>query len=276
MSGVPPPTASFASEIGSFPNDPISVQGELFPVRLSSRFPGPNTADIVCVANTRQGETFFCKDDASGRPVRMIEGFCAQLAMAVGIAVPHFTTVEDPTYGETFFGSKRHISTQQEHKMQHLLTRPLWDHKSSSQMEWPGRYFSALYALDLFLNNVDRNFRNFVLHIEGSSMRVCAIDFAGSQLSDLRNAEFPPIHSMTVDSGRRLRTTHKFFVESAVEMVQKIEALSPQTIANFLRNLPEEWINKKLWDSINDFWSSDGRTTRLAALRIGLENGELL
>lgn len=107
-------------------------------------------------------------------------------------------------------------------------------------------------------------------------MRVCAIDFAGSQLSDLRNAGFPPIHSMTRDSGRRLRTTHNFFIESAVEMVQKIEALSPQTIANFLRNLPDEWINKGLWNSINDFWSSDSKAMRLAALRIGLENGELL
>lgn len=250
------------------------MQLGLFPKRISTVYPGkPNGADIVFMGEAAEGGTYFCKADQSGRLVRLTEWLCTRIAAHLGIATADCAVME--LDGETFFGSKNHHSTAAHFATNDFLRRPQ-KNELGQISDWPGRYFSGLYAVDMLLSNQDRDFTNFVMYREGSGYRVCAIDFAAAQLADLTSARFPVASSRTVLVGRILRTLHGFFEDSALEMIDRAAAVPRDVVAGFLAEIPADWANATQKEGVCDAWSGRGFGERLAALRSGLKDGTLL
>jgi len=264
--------ADFSGEQGVFLTDRIHRQDELFPVRIRGKMWPPNGGDIAFTARGFDGNFYFCKDDRSGRPVRMIEAFCANLARHLGICVPHISCLDDDETRQTYFGSLRHISTAEDWELARLTRTPNKD-ELGRQRDWLGRYFSSILTLDLFLNNSDRTPENFVLHTEGSAMRLCAIDFAASDIRFANVELFPIATSNTVVVGKQLTATHGFYPDSAIEMIERIRLIPMSKIEEIVRSLPEEWISLGVKEHLYDFWAGNNRNVRADSLRAVIENG---
>ena len=262
-------------ENGLSPRLGMSEQHGLFPKRISTIYPGPpNGAHIEFVCEVSEGGTYYCKSDKSGRSVRATELFCTRFADHLGVATADAAVVEDEI-GRSFFGSRHDISTATDTRLSAFLTESHLN-ELGQPADWPGRHLSQLYALDMLLANPDRDLRNFVLAVEGSMMRLRAIDFAAAELSHLADCQFPIAQSRTVLVGKMLRDRHGFFVDSALEMVDRIEAVPRDVIAGFVGEIPSEWLTQARREEICETWSSQPYRERIKALRAGLKDGTLL
>jgi hypothetical protein len=256
------------------PSDRL-VQPGLFPKRVSTKYPlRVQGADIAFVCEVAEGGTYYCKEDSRARSTRLIDWVCTRLADHVGVATALCAVVEDDD-GQTYFGSLQHKSTSLGFSADAFLRKPRRG-ELGQPSEWPGRHLSQLYVLDLFLDNADRDMPNFVLESEGQNLRLCAIDFAASELGSLSTREFPIAQTRTFLVGKLLRHTHGFFQDSALEMIDRIAAVPTSAIAGFLAETPSDWATEMQREDICEVWQSVQMQERLAALRSGIKDGSLL
>lgn len=256
---------------------PLTARSQLglFPARITTRYPrNPIGKDYAFLCEAGGDGTFHCKSDTSAKPVRANEWIAQSLAQHLGIPVPEFRVIEDAE-GETFFGSREIISTAQMADVVHFLSYAQLD-ELGRVSEWLGRQLSGLTAVDLFLSNPDRTLQNFVFVHDGGMRQLCAIDFADVDLKDITSDRFPIVGTNTMLHGRLLRSRHGFFVESALEMIDRIEAIPRGLIEGILRGMPDDWMAGAQRNDIVDAWSDKKIAVRLSALRAGIKDGSLI
>ena len=247
----------------------------LLPSRVSIRYPHePVGKHIRFRCDTTDGQTFFCKSDADGRPIRAIEWFCHGLTKHLGIAVAPFAVVEDND-GQTYFGSRLKISTAEHFEMLAYLTQAKIN-ELGGKSDWLGRHLSMLYVIDMFLNNDDRNINNFILDKGGMPITLRAIDFADGDPGDISGRSFPVAASNTVCNGRFLASVHGFHPDAASEMINRIRAVPVAAINGIFGGMPDEWIDNEWRNSICGSWADQHHFDRLSALLAGINDGTLL
>lgn len=259
-------------------NVPSSMQGQvnLFPLRVSTIYPGlVNGADIEFVCEAEQGGTYYCKNDKNGRLIRATEWLFTHLANHLNIVTPECAVLENPHTGDTLFGSLQIASPASDIQLNAFLTNSQLG-EVGQPSEWPGAYLSGLYTVDLFMNNPDRGFQNFILQKYGFGNRLCAFDFAASKISTLTGNEFPIASDPTVQIGRYLRDKHGFFRRASFEMIDRIAAVPRDTIASFLTRMPVDWMTTEHREVICELWSGKKFGGRLTALRTGIADGSFL
>lgn len=254
----------------------MSAQPSLFPVRVSTIYPREVTgADTLFMCEAREGGTYYCKADKDGRQIRATEWLYTKLAAHLNIVVPDCAIVENPFDGETLFGSRQLQSPASDFEAKQFLNTPQIGILGEPS-EWPGRYLSGLYAVDMFIANRDRDRHNFFLQREGLQQRLFAFDFASADLKGLDGRNFPVATSATVRIGRFLRRQHGFHLRSAFEMLDRISAVPADTIASFLGPMPDDWMSYGQREGICGLWETKRIGGRLTALRTGLADGTLL
>lgn len=254
----------------------MSAQPSLFPLQISSRHPATaNGADISFCCFEASGGYFYCKEDKDGRLIRATEWFLTQLARHLGIVTPTPAILEDPISGTTAFGSLKVAGPASEFEARKFLTTPRKG-ELGQPSEWPGAYLSGLYAFDLFAGNPDRCHENFFVLNEGLARRLCAFDFASSQLKGMASRQFPVASDATVRIGKFLRRQHGFFPGAANEMIDRIAAVPVDTIAGILKPMPDDWMGTEQREGICELWSARRLGGRLMALRTGLADESLL
>lgn len=249
--------------------------GLLFPVRLRTREFPPEGAHIQLLARCDDGGLYYCKGDQSGLPCRMREAFGTLFAAEVGLAPPDFRIVEDEQTGETFFGSRASPSTADEMARKRFLRTSRLD-ELGRHLDYPGRWLSQLYVLDMFLHNWDRSADNLIAVRDGPLLRLRPIDFSGIELGSRAVTDFPDGSTETLAVARQLRQVHGFFEDSALQMLDSIAAIPPSVVASFFRELPTEWINAHEMGRIVELWAGESLEMRINLLREGLMNGRLL
>jgi hypothetical protein len=235
----------------------------------------PGGAHIEFVTRADDGGLYYCKSDRAGIPCRMREAFYSQLAGEIALATPDFRIVEDEVTGETFFGSRRMPSTATDIAKRRFL-RTEWKDELDRRLPFPSRWFSQLYAFDLFVGNVDRSADNLIAIGDGSLLQLRPIDFSASNLARCGIVEFPDELTETVQVARDLRTVHGFFADSATQTLDQLKAIPSSVVRSFFEAMPSDWIDVGERERINEIWAGPELAKRLNALRSGLENGQLL
>jgi len=236
----------------------------------------PEGAHINFLARASDNQTYYCKSDTFDIAVRMREAVYSRLAWHLGIPTPNFVEIFDDQTGESFFGSKRHVSTSLSIERKRFLRTERRDDRNQP-LPFPGRMLSQLYALDMFIYNEDRSADNIIFHSEGANgRRLCPIDFALSSLSGRAVNEFPVESTETVQVGKRLRLVHGTFIDSALELVDRIDSMPADIFSGFFADLPIEWTNVAEREWLHAFWNGPNKSKRLENLRSGLRDGHLL
>lgn len=254
----------------------VTGQAEMLPLVLTG-IRGHAQGQHIEFVGEVGSDTYYCKGDKNGRPLRATEWFCTSLANHLGIPVPDFAPVLNPENNDVLFGSKGIWQTASAFEVQTFLTTPpTRDRAIGDPYAWLGRYLSQLYALDVFLANPDRQIVNYLL-IPGVGYRtLLAFDFASSDLRELSGSNFPIAGTKTLSVGRQLRKLRPFDKASAFELIDRIEAIPATVVDGFFASMPDDWMTESERGEISDRWSDQRIRKRLAALRGGISDESLL
>lgn len=244
-------------------------QSQLFPVRISTILPeAPIGGDLAFRCISDLGEFYYAKDDKGGRPIRATEWIATKVADALGLSVAEAAVLEGPD-GSTYFGSLQPTSIADEDQCNRFLRTPSVD-EVGRPAPWLGQYLSRLWAYDLFLDNPDRNLRNFVL--ERSARRIRAIDFASARYVHKPDTKFPIASDNTIVVGRFVRSRHGSHRESAIELLDWLGSMATSTITGILDAMPEDWLSEVHRNEFVEAWSDGRRQARIASVKALIEH----
>ena len=241
-------------------------QPPLFNRRVSTPLPGlPNGQDVAFRCFADDGRLYYCKADKDGRAVRAIEWFATSLAKHLRISVAEAAIIEDDD-GQTYFGSRSPTSLADEVEVQRYLGTPATG-ELGQPIPWLGQYLAQLFAFDMFIDNPDRNLRNFIIDRDGGGPRLQAIDFASARLMNFSVERFPIESENTVWVGRIVRGTHGAHLSAALEMLDWIAAVPFDAVETIIGQMPDDWLNLDQREGLRGIWSDGRRNDRIARLR---------
>ena len=253
------------------------VQPELmmFPVKAVNEYPlSRQTADALGEVEAEDGLFYHVKGDRPGHFICASEWICTNVAEEVGIGAPPRALIE-MLDGRLVFGSRRISGVADEATTTLFLTTPSHE---GTQPASTGlrRLLSRIYAFDLFINNVDRHFGNYLSVEEFSVRRLYAMDNSRALFFGWPIDGFPQPHEHTRVRGLYLRQLHGFDEAAALSVIEKLRRLAPTVIEGFIKRMPPSWLPPELRRELMDWWSNGGRIGRLIELDAGLRDGRLL
>ena len=259
-------------ETASYP--PVQQELMMFPVKAINEYPSRHqTADALGEVEGEDGFFYHVKGDQSGRFVCASEWLCTNLAEEIGIGAPTPALIE-MLDGRLVFGSRRISGVADQ------VTTELFLTTSSLVTQLPKaglcRILSQIYAFDLFINNVDRHFGNYLSVEDSGYRRLYAMDYSRALFSRWPLDGFPLPDQHTRTQGTILREFHGFDMAAALSMIEKLSRLAPAVIEGFIRRMPPVWLPPELHREFMDWWSNGGRKSRLIELGAGLRDGRLL
>jgi hypothetical protein len=236
--------------------------------------PAVQTADSLGMAEADDGALYYIKTDDRGRPTRASEWLGTHIAEAVGIQAPSAVVVERLN-GELVFGSRRVIGVSDEIATRSYLLTPSVSNTAVPISGLTG-ILSRIYALDMFLGNVDRHFGNYLSIDDSGVRRLYAFDFSRAVFWEWPWSAYPTIQSNTRMHGRILRQLHGFDTAAAAAVLDNIAGLAPNTIEGFFNLMPADWCTDQLRAQFIGMWTAGHCSNRVASLRQGFNDGTLL
>jgi len=215
---------------------------------------------------------YYIKGDCQGSPTRASEWIGTLVADYIGITAPPPVVIQRLN-GDLVFGSRRLAGVADDVITQNYLMNSANLEPNSSSLTG---ILSSIYAFDLFINNVDRHFGNYLTVQDIGARRLFAFDYGRSLFFRWPWTDFPAPGDHTRICGKVLRSTHGFDVQAAHAVLDKLARVAPTVIDAFLNQMPGEWLPQPLRREFIRVWSEEGRHARINALRKGLDDGSLL
>lgn len=258
---------------GDKPEDRIPVeatfQRTLLPIEvITTHTANLGSADLKVIVEGRDGKHYAVKTLADGKgKVPASELFCYELAYRVVLPTPSYSFITMPT-GELAFGS-------------------VWEGgvvNGSKQIAYPAfvdsvlkgvipvanlkRFFSRLYAFDLFVNNVDRHWGNYLWRTSyGDSIIALAFDFSRACFEighEGFEATQPNTKTQMIFS--ILNVSKNYVRSDAVDCLESIRKISAEDISGLFSNFPAAWMSDKDKKNYIKWWDSSARTDRINEL----------
>ncbi|QCI93788.1 hypothetical protein FA702_09575 [Novosphingobium sp. EMRT-2] len=159
-----------------------------------------------------------------------------------------------------------------EHRLNAILHGQAKD-EIGRPIPWLGQYLARVAALDIFLENPDRNLRNFILDNDGRISRLRAIDFASSRFLIEFDANFPIASSNTTHVGKYLRQRHGGHHEAAFELLDRIGAIPLGVIEGIIHEMPSDWLPRDQMGGFFEVWSNGQHKARALRIKALIEHG---
>jgi hypothetical protein len=195
---------------------------------------------------------------------------CAQLAQQIGLPILAFNIVETMA-SEQWFGSSWATGEIKDWWVQVLSGKI---NISDIQLD-----LSRIYAFDLFVNNVDRHVRNYMVRAEGASHRVFAMDHGRAWLFGGFPPPAPPMAACPTISCRDwMKSNFGDFqsVPAMIALLDNIRHITPANIADILARQPAHWLDTTRTNEVQEWWDSGEATARLDVISDGITYGTLI
>lgn len=253
----------------------MGYQRKLFPVDIIETSPSnQGTVDLKLIGSGRNGKDYAIKRVCDGNGmIPASELFCYELARQVNIATPEFDIVllkgGECAFGSVWEGGVYDLSAI--NIISDLLTK---GNPNSIDVKLLDKFFSKIYAFDLFINNTDRHFRNYIFRKSYNNNYIalafdhskawCSIDYKGLQALDSGcNTQ------LTIDYIKRYK---KFDRQQAIDTLSELGQIKELTVKNILSEMPKEWMTKEQSSEIIKWWSSKEFKDRLLVLEKEVAN----
>lgn len=261
----------------SFTGVPPTVPAEqlaLFPRKTNFEFPAPEGKDIFSLVEADNGKKYYLKADVGDTPVRASEWLAYRLAGTVGVPVPRCDFIQTLS-GDIAFGSEALDGASRRAETVLFL-----EGRTINELGVPNpglqASLSAIHALDLFLNNVDRHMGNFLIVPDGEDRRLYAMDFARSFFWRWPWDGFPKPDDLTSEAWTELRERHGFDLSAALAIVNRLGIISASDVEGLLAHMPAHWLSNSLQSELLAYCRGGGWAARVASLREGLGNGSIV
>ncbi|WP_020161286.1 HipA family kinase [Methylobacter marinus] len=248
----------------------LQYQRELFPVEIIDLYPNDQgSADLSLIGTGRNNKDYAIKRVCDGNNmIPATELFCYELARRVNIATPEFDIVMlkdgELAFGSVWEGGVYRISGVNEAAK--ILT-------GATKVKALDQFFGKVYAFDLFINNIDRHFGNFLFRQSYNSCIALAfdysrawyeIDFAGLQAID-KQCKTQMVINIIKKFGR-------FDRQQSEKTLDELSQIEPSTIEQILSEIPESWMTKKQSNGIIAWWNTQHFKDRLLTLKKEITN----
>lgn len=246
-------------------------QGRLLPLQITALNPANlGSADCTQIGYADDGLPYAIKTthENGGPYVPLSEWTCSNLARECGIPVPPFDIVQLPE-NEFAFGSRWEGGILGQDELLKVF---------SGQHEMPNlqQVLAKIYAFDIFVANIDRHAKNYMLRAGyGDQPVLLAPDYSRALLV---NAWPPPI---TLPTGCNTENTYRHLahahdetskIYAAHELLRKLQLLPGDALDSFLRDIPPEWDPDNRIPALIQWWKND-RIEHIEHMQDGIDNG---
>lgn len=227
------------------------------PLKVKVTYPSNlDSADLKTIVKAVNKKDYAVKEITDGNGlVPATELFCYELSKAIDIPTPNYQIIEMPD-NSLAFGSEWEggvVKIDQNVIMNILLGRlPIPDFKV---------FVSELYALDIFVNNVDRHFGNYIFRESYSGILSLAFDFSRALYAVNKNNPFEnqciiDTKCNTYSCNNILKQFNQFDSNITKATLDKIYNISIDTIQNIIDKIPDSWLDNSQRDNLISFWKS--------------------
>lgn len=210
------------------------------------------TADCNTMGVADNGEEFVLKRLCNGQMVPASEWVCSSLALAAGLAIPHFEMVSLDD-GEMAFGSLW------DNLLNGEQTREIWIRKRPHPENFSSN-LSRIYAFDQFVYNPDRHLKNYFFR-HGSSPAKPPVLLAPDYGRALFAATFPPHNTLlechTTEVACFMRKTYGWEPEQANGVLNKLEMIPLEKVKIVVNEMPDSWLSPTHKAEFIEWWKSD-------------------
>ncbi|NMZ68852.1 hypothetical protein SAMN05216370_0883 [Pseudomonas peli] len=243
----------------------IGSQKRLFPVDILTEYPNnQGSADLQLIINGRDGRDYAVKKPSDGNgKIPASEFFCYELAYRVTIPTPNWAYINltdgDLGFGSAWEGGVKSFSPA-------LVLQILHNKIKVSNLKV---FLSRLYAFDLFVNNVDRHWGNYIWR-EGYDQNLIALAF------DFSRACFEVGHTgydalrpgcNTQESFKLINLTLNYDRSEALRCLDIIASITASEIEDMISEIPTTWMTDKDKTSYIDWWGSQARLDRIVMIK---------
>lgn len=230
--------------------------------------------EIFQYVEADNGRRYYLKVDLGDRPLRANELLGYRISALVGVDTPRceFIQTED---GDIAFGSEAISDVASAVETQIYLEQPSCTEFGMS-LNGLQAGLTAIHVLDLFLCNVDRHFRNFLIVGEGLEKQLLALDFARAGFWRWPWRGFLQPGDGSMIAWRELRERHGFDTSVAELTLGRLAAISPAQIEVILHQMPPHWLPASLRSEFLTYCRDGGWAARVDRLREGLGNGAIV
>lgn len=235
---------------------------------LVARTIHPNSsgsADLKNIVTANNGRDYAVKCVSDGNKyVPASEMFCYEIARDLAIPTPDYQFIQMPS-GEIGFGSawEGGAKIANESYVIGILT-------GSVSVRGITEFLSRVYAMDIFVNNVDRHWGNFIFRDSFRSVIALAYDFGRAWYAS-NPYSFDAFGDCNTRLAISLAVAHgKYDPAEALQTLETIENISSDRIEAIFEGMPSEWLAHLDRQTFLQWWSSEYRIQRIASLKASL------
>jgi hypothetical protein len=241
-------------------------QKRLFPVDILTEYPNnQGSADLKLIINGRDGRDYAVKKPTDGKGrVPASELLCYELAYRVTIPTPNWAYI-NLADGDTGFGSIWEGGVMNVNHISQVLQILQYQIKVNNLKN----FLSRLYAFDIFVNNDDRHWGNYLWRESfDKSFIALAFDFSRACFEtghDGYDALHPDCN--TQKSFTLINLTMNYDRAEAIQCLDAILRIPIEDIEEILNSMPPSWMSTKEKSNYIKWWSSSARAERIEIIR---------
>lgn len=253
----------------SLSSNELKEQPSLLPIEIIETYPSDeNTADLTLIGKGRDGRHYAIKTLSDGKGhIPATELFCYKLARYISVPVPNWDIVLLDN-GETAFGSvwegNAHIVKKLAEMFDYL--------EGNKQVDGLKEFISKVHALDVFVNNIDRHFGNYMFRPSYKDKLISlAYDFSRAWME---------ISPFGLQSTKVSTNTQKYIGYSkqykqydqkvALSTLEEIVSIPKVDIDVILSSMDSSWMSENDKNKILEWWGSESFEKRVQSIRRSL------
>jgi hypothetical protein len=226
------------------------------PLKVKVTYPSNlGSADLKTIVQATNKKHYAIKEVSDGNGfVPVTEIFCYELAKELDIPTPNYQIIEMPN-GTLAFGSEWEGGIFPSNFISDILLNKI-------KVNDFNIFVSELYAFDIFVNNVDRHFGNYIFrntyNYETLSL---AFDFSRAwyayNSSNPFNYDCIDTDCNTLSCNNVLKQFNQFDSNITKNTLDKIYNIDVKMIENILTKIPDLWFDSSKRLDLIYFWKND-------------------
>lgn len=243
----------------------IEYQSSLLPVQIVETTTHHSTKHLKIIGTGIDGKKYavkrVCEQD-NNCLIPASELFCYELARTIFLPVPYYEIVKLKD-NELAFGSVWEGGVD----FDDALTRVLMGEIETNN---PKLILSKIYAFDLFVNNTDRHFNNYLVCLKHEKHSIIAFDFSMAWYAGVDPFGYQALNPEydTYQHHKIIKASkHYFDAELAKNTLTEIDKISIDKIEQILRLMPDSWFSMQQRQEVVAWWDSSAKTERITRLK---------
>lgn len=228
------------------------------PLKVKQTYPSnQGSSDLKLIVKAINKKDYAVKEVTDGNGfIPATELFCYELAKELNIPTPNYQIIEMPN-GTFAFGSEWEGGIVKP-ITQNVIADILLGKRTITDFKV---FVSELYALDIFVNNVDRHFGNYIFRDSYSGILSLAFDFSRAWYAINETNPFGydsfDQKANTNYCKTQLNNYSQFDSIITKNTLDKISNINLNKLKNILDKIPDLWLDKYKREYLISWWNSD-------------------